>query len=109
MPANGIWTNTEDQLLIDVFNTCENDALTAKKLSSLMERTEGALCTRLCILRKQGLIGDSNMVKKRKQTVETVLQPVKQASNNDLINIAKLITAMLNREEKQQLVMELIA
>ena len=114
------WTALENQVLIDFFNKCKQDSIVARKLCRKIDRTERAIINQLHTLRCNGLIGDSarsnqmrNSWKTRKgeqlTVTQIVLEPVKQESKSDLMSIAALIISKLSKEEKQQLVMELIA
>ena len=111
------WTDLEDQLIIDVFNKCGQDSLAASRIYRKLNRTQIAVAKRLSILRKQGLINDSEHTDRAKRIAETryaratemLKESVKQESKSDLMGIAALIISKLSKEEKQQLVMELIA
>ncbi len=115
------WTALEDQIIIDMFNKHKQDSVVARKLYRKLERTESSIMTHISKLRVAGLVGDSplslqqrNSWKKRKaaeqpKVKQLVLEPVAQKTNDELMTLASYILARLTKEQKQQLVLSLIA
>lgn len=115
-----IWNSLEDQIIIDLFNKYGQDSIVANKLYRKFGRTQVAVAKRLHTLRCDGLIGDSansskmrNSWKTRKAEQPTVkqlvLEPVTRKTNDELVTLASYIVAQMTKEQKQQLVLSLIA
>ena len=114
------WTALENQILIDFFNKYKQDSVVARKLYRKIDRTERAIINQLHTLRCNGLVGDSarssqmrNSWKTRKAEQPTVkqlvLEPVAKQTNDELMTLASYIVAQMTKEQKQQLVLSLIA
>jgi hypothetical protein len=110
-----IWNSSEDQLLIELFNKYKQDSVVARKAYRKLGRTEEAVTTRMHRLRNTGLIGDSaksRVMRKASEirvTNSTVRRTVLEPITDELVTLASYIVAQMTKEQKQQLVLSLIA
>ena len=124
---NKPWTQEEDQVLINVFAKRKYDKTTAITCCSILGRNSTSICARLSVLRRKGLIENSKYSERRLKAVQTIQakhsgkpivkeaieQPVVQQivaqEKNELLNLALLITSKLNKQDKLELVKNMLA
>ena len=115
---NKPWTQEEDQVLINVFAKHKYDKTTAIICCSFLKRNTTSICARLSILRREGLIENSKYSERRLKAVQTiqakhsgkpVVQQIVAQEKNELLNLALLITSKLNKQDKLELVKNMLA
>jgi hypothetical protein len=114
-----IWNPSEDQLLIEMFNKYKQDSIVVYKTYRKLGRTEHAVTVRMHRLRNSGLIGSSAKSRVMRKAAEprvtestvrrTVSEIVVQKANDELVILASYIVGKMTKEQKQQLILSLIA
>ena len=115
---NKPWTQEENQVLINVFAKCKYDKTTAITCCSILGRNPTSICARLSALRREGLIEYSKYSERRLKAVQSiqakhggkpVVQQLVAQEKNELLSLALLITSKLNKQDKLELVKNMLA